>query len=279
MRLGDDLLVRMPRREAAAGLVAREQRWLPRLAPLLPLPVPVPPHLGRPGPEYPWPWTISSYLTGAVAGDAKLLDMEQAARALGLFLARLHRPAPPDAPVNALRGVPLRRRDDGFWANLRLADDAIDSRRAEAIWRSALTADPWQHLPVWLHGDLHPANLLVVNTRIVAIIDFGDITSGDPATDLAIAWMLLARRDRQAFWSTYATHAGHAVDSALQSRSLGWALALGLAFIAHSNDCEYEYVAAGRGLAHVTTGPAGALGLICRPHVGGDDRSSGPGEQ
>ncbi len=236
LRLGDDLLVRLPRREAAARLVTHEHRWLPGLAPLLPLSVPVPLQFGRPGPAYPWPWTITRYLPGAVVGDAQQLDMDHAARSLGLFLARRQRPAPRGAPVNALRGVPLRRRDEGFWASLPMVGDVIDSGRAQAIWRGVLTADPWQHPPVWLHGDLHPANLLVENSRIVAVIDFGDITSGDPATDLAIAWMLFGRRDRQVFWSTYARHACHPLDSALQSRSLGWALALGMVFVAHSGD-------------------------------------------
>ncbi|MER7151067.1 phosphotransferase [Streptomyces lydicus] len=49
-----------------------------------------------------------------------------------------------------------------------------------------------------LHGDLHPANILVDRGRIRAVIDFGDITSGDPATDLSVAWMLFTAEQRVA---------------------------------------------------------------------------------
>jgi aminoglycoside phosphotransferase (APT) family kinase protein len=200
------------------------------------LPVPVPVRVGHPSARYPWPWSITRYVAGGIAAGAPLLDSHAVAQALGAFLAALHRPAPVDAPVNPFRGVALEQRDDSFRANLEHAGDAVDVARCTEAWDAALAAGPWQHPPVWIHGDLHPANVLVDSGQVSAIIDFGDITSGDPATDLAIAWMLLPAGDRPTFWASYADRAAHAVDRALTVRASGWALALGMVFVARSAD-------------------------------------------
>ena len=236
MRLGDDLLVRLPRREPAARLVANEQRWLPQLAPSLPLPVPVAVRMGRPGPSYPWPWSITRYLPGTSAGRTTALDPHRAARTLATFLASLHVPAPTEAPVNPFRGVALSVREHLFEANLELAGAGIDATAARSSWRTAVHAPVWDGPPVWLHGDLHPENILVAGGDVIAVIDFGDITSGDPATDLAVVWMLLPPADRAAFWDSYAAHAAHPVDDALKVRTRGWALAFATVFLAHSAD-------------------------------------------
>jgi aminoglycoside phosphotransferase (APT) family kinase protein len=236
MRLGDELLIRLPRREAAARLVAVEQQWLPRLAPRLPLPIPAPVRLGRPGRTYPWPWSIVQYVPGTDAAQETSFDTYEAARALGGFLGSLHRSGPPDAPKNPVRGVALQLRDERFHENLRLAGGSIDTAAAEGAWRAALDAEPWKYEPVWLHGDLHPANLLVRDSRIVAVVDFGDLTTGDPATDLAVAWMVLPRQDRPTFWRAYSAAADHPVDAELRQRSRGWAIALAAVFLAHSAD-------------------------------------------
>jgi aminoglycoside phosphotransferase (APT) family kinase protein len=236
MRLGEELLVRLPRREMAAQLVAHEQRWLPMIAPDLPLPVPVPVRVGHPSRRYPWPWSITRYLPGDIAATSPPANGQSAARALGSFLAALHRPAPAEAPANPFRGVPLQQRDESFRANLERAGASVDTARCLASWSAALAAEPWPHPPVWLHGDLHPANILVDAGQVSAIVDFGDITSGDPATDLAIAWMMLPTGDHAAFWNAYAAGAPHPVDPALQVRASGWALVLGMVFVAHSAD-------------------------------------------
>ncbi|WP_236654318.1 aminoglycoside phosphotransferase family protein [Streptacidiphilus anmyonensis] len=230
-RLGAEFLVRLPRRAVAAELLAHEQRWLPRLAARLPLPVPVPVRTGQPSEAYPWAWSIVPYLPGRIAATTPPDDLGAAATALGGFLAALHTPAPADAPVSAFRGIPLAGRAEGVLAALAHVPDAADREAARRVWEGALAAPTWDGPPLWLHGDLHPANLLVDRGRLSALIDFGDLTSGDPATDLAVAWMLLPREQRADLRRAY----GRA-DDATWERARGWALALGLVFLGHSAD-------------------------------------------
>jgi len=225
-RLGSDLVLRLPRRQLAARLIEHEQRWLPALAPSLPLPTPVPRHIGVATDYYPWSWSVVSYRAGRSADQVASVD--GAADDLGRFLAALHRPAPADAPSNPVRGIPLRQREKSFRANLELVD-GLDRAAVEQLWRTACATEDWANAPVWVHGDLHPANLLVRQGRIAAVLDFGDLTAGDPATDLAIAWMLMSAAERDRFWQVYSRD-----DQALQLRARGWALALGIVFLAHS---------------------------------------------
>lgn len=230
-RLGDDLLVRLPRRAPAAELIGHEQRWLPGFAARLPLPIPAPVRVGRPGRGYPWSWSVVPYLPGRVAADTPPDDPGRAAAVLGRFLAALHVPAPADAPPHGSRGIPLAERADGVAAQLPVIEDAGRRRAAVRVWESALSAPPWAAPPVWLHGDLHPANILVHEGRIGAVIDFGDVTSGDPATDLAVAWMLFGPGERDRFREAYA-----AADPDTWLRARGWALALSLVFLTYSAD-------------------------------------------
>ncbi len=238
-RVGATLLARLPRREPAARLLRNEQRWLPELAPRLPLPIPFPERTGLPAHGYPWPWSIVPYLPGAPAADADGLDLARVAGALAGFLGSLHTPAPPGAPANPVRGVPLADRAAAFEENLGLAAGAIDTGAVERVWKSALAAPRYAGPPVWLHGDLHPANILVRRGLISGVIDFGDITSGDPATDLAVAWMLLPLPSHGAFRAAYRTaRKGSAVmaDDAVWTRARGWALHFAIVFLAHSAD-------------------------------------------
>ena len=235
-RLGDDLLARLPRRAMAAALAAHELRWLPVLAPELPLPVPVPLRAGAPGPGYPWQWSIVPYLPGEPAADHPPADPLAAAAALAGFLTALHRPAPPDAPANPVRGIPLARRAESFAANLAAVGPIADRAAVLQVWTDALAAPVFDQPPVWLHGDMHPANILVYQGRVSAVIDFGDLTSGDPASDLAVAWMLLPEKVRPVFWDQYRSGVPTVLDAGLWARAKGWALALGLVFLAHSAD-------------------------------------------
>lgn len=235
-RLGSELLVRLPRRAAAAKLVEHEQRWLPVLAPSLPLPVPAPVRAGRPGLGYPWAWSVVPFLPGRVAARQPPADLLAAAASLGGFLGALHTPAPPDAPVNPFRGVPLADRGALVAEHLSALGGSVDRAAVLDMWQAALATPAWDRPPVWLHGDLHPANILVHLSKISAVIDFGDITSGDPAGDLSVAWMLLPAECHAAFRNAYRAAGQHPAGAEMWARARGWALALSLTFLANSAD-------------------------------------------
>jgi aminoglycoside phosphotransferase (APT) family kinase protein len=229
-RVGDDLLARLPRRELAVSLVENEHRWLPELAPRLPLPIPAPVRTGGPGQGYPWPWSICPWFDGASALETPPEDPVTTAEALGGFLRALHRPAPPDAPRNPYRGIPLADRTERTLAALEHVDD-LDRGAVRARWEELVATPPRTGPALWLHGDVHPGNLLVAEGRLRAVLDFGDLTSGDPASDLAVAWMLFPPEVRPRFRA-----AAGDVDDATWRRARGWALALGLVIAASSAD-------------------------------------------
>jgi aminoglycoside phosphotransferase (APT) family kinase protein len=223
-RVGRRWVVRLPRRHVAVPLLLNELRWLPVIAAWLPLPIPVPVRSGAPGCGYPWPWSIASWLPGETAEAQPPADLAAAADGLGGFLAALHRPAPADAPANPFRGVPLTERDALLEAALVRLDPAVDRDAVRTRWARARDAPPWSRPAAWLHGDVHPLNLLVHGGRLAGVLDFGDLTAGDPASDLAIGWMMFADRSRDRFREAVGA------DDDTWRRALGWALALGVAF-------------------------------------------------
>jgi aminoglycoside phosphotransferase (APT) family kinase protein len=235
-RLGQDLAVRVPRRAASAALIEHEQRWLARLSPRLPLPVPVPVRVGRPGSGFPWSWSVVPWFPGQSALVERPRDVTAMAAALGRFLHALHQPAPEDAPRNPWRGVPLSARAQRMQDDLQQLDGLVDRSAVLRLWERVLSATPWSGAPLWIHGDLHPGNLLVSDGRLSAVIDFVDLAAGDPATDLSVAWMLLPSA-RQTFFRS-ARDELDPLDGDTLMRARGWALALGLAYLAHSRDSE-----------------------------------------
>lgn len=232
-RVGDDLVARIPRRSAAVPLVSNEARWLPILAPRLPLPVPTPVFVGTPNDMFPWPWTLVPWIPGDRLGQSSDVDLESCAADLGRFLVALHSPAPPEAPTNPFRGVPLGDRASAIEERVHQLRSEVDAAAALEVWGDAMAAPPHTDAGVWIHGDFHPANLLVREGRISGVLDFGDIASGDPATDLSVAWMLFPVRVREQFWDDY-----EATDEPMLARARGWALAFALAFLANSADNE-----------------------------------------
>ena len=245
-RVGDDLLARLPRRAVAATLTVNEQQWLPTLSPTLTLPVPVPIRVGRPSDRYPWSWSIVRWIEGTPADRAAAMVSMVVAEQLGAFLRALHHPAPPSAPHNPFRGVPLAERAGDFEQRLTALGAEIDERSVRAVWERALAASDWTGPPAWLHGDLHPANVLVADGILAAVIDFGDICGGDPATDLAAAWMMLPPPMIPLFASAYG-----GIDADLEDRALGWSVLFGLMLLAIGLDNRPTYEPIGRRtLAH-----------------------------
>lgn len=242
-RLGHDLAVRVPRRDVAAHLIAHEQRWLPSLAPGLPVPVPVPVRIGVPSPLFRWHWSVVRWVDGIDGADVASHDRTQLAVPLARFVTALHRPAPTapdgmvhqDVPLNPVRGVPLRSRDAAVRERLRELRTDYDTRLLAELWQESLDAPVWDGPPIWIHGDLHPGNLLLDQRGgLASVIDFGDLTAGDPATDLATAWLTFRPESRAVFRALIddATHA----DAATWLRARGWALCMGTALATSSDD-------------------------------------------
>jgi len=225
-RLGDDLCVRLPRRKLAKQLIENEQAWLPLLADRLSFSVPTPVRIGKPALGYPWRWSVLPWLAG-VSADLHEPHPNQA-KPFAAFLRSLHEPAPADAPSNNFRGVPLSQRAASVEERMQRLESKSDliTQRLRQIWKQALSA-PIDVEAKWLHGDLHARNILVEDAVITGVIDWGDITSGDVATDLSSIWMLFSdARARQQVLVEYGT-----VSQATLQRAKGWAILVGVALL------------------------------------------------
>lgn len=216
-RLGDGLCARLPRiAEYAADLVA-ELRWLPWLAPHLPLRVPEPVAVGRPASGYPFPWAIYQWIDGQPYADELIGDERQAAMDLAQFVAGLHRIDPVAGAPRAGRR-PLRELDSATRTAIDSSRNVIDRAAATAAWERALEAPAWQGSPVWIHADLLRPNLLVGGGRLRAVIDFGAAGIGDPAADVVAAWSVFGPAGRETF------RAALGVDDGTWNRARGFAL-------------------------------------------------------
>ena len=227
-RLGEGLAVRLPRRAQAHASLLNELRWLPVLAPRLPMPVPAVLRKGRPGAGYPYHWAIVPWFHGVSAASVPAAGRDAYAVDLARFLRALHVPAPADAPFNPVRGVPLAIRDEAVCA--RLGSGLLpDADALASLWAQCLAAPGHAGPALWLHGDPHPHNLLVDclagPARISAVIDFGDMTAGDPASDLAAAWLHFTPVGRDRFRRELGVDGGYSPATWIRAR--GWALHFG----------------------------------------------------
>ncbi|MFG2647229.1 aminoglycoside phosphotransferase family protein [Streptomyces sp. NPDC048436] len=225
-RLGEELSVRLPCHAGAIGQATKESRWLPRLASHLPLAIPAPVGVGEPDFGYPWPWALSRWLDGEVATVEALGDSYETAVELADFLTALQGFAPKEIPAeDAREGLTvgtLAARDGDTRAAITEFGGAFDTAAMTDLWEAALRAPEWDRPAVWSHGDFHTGNLLTVDGRLSAVIDFGELGVGDPARDLTIAFTLMSAGSRAAF------RAALDVDDATWARGRGWALATGL---------------------------------------------------
>ncbi|MFF2960248.1 aminoglycoside phosphotransferase family protein [Streptomyces sp. NPDC057963] len=249
-RLGDNWAVRLPRTDHASSLLRKEMTWLPVLAPRLPLPVPTPLRLGEPSARFPRSWTVATWVSGEPGDRAPIGQGRRAAESLAGFLRALHAEAPAEAPAHAMRGVPLHTLAPHFERQFQ----SVASRVPEAardVWEEAVSAPGRQGPPRWLHADLHPANVTVSDGALSGVIDFGELCAGDPATDLAAAWVILPAGAASHFFEAY----GDADDATIR-RARGWAVLHALSLISIGQAWE-------QGLpgGQKTWGPAGRAAL------------------
>ena len=239
-RLGDRLAVRVPRRELALPLVRHEQQQLPAIAERLAptgIRIPSPVVSGMPTDAFPAPWSVVPWFDGEPGLRVPRAERGGWAAPLALALRALHVPAVGAYPRNPVRGRPLATRGDAVAeriATLRSGGTVAGPRldRLAALWQAALDAAEWDAAPVWIHGDLHPGNVIARGDELVALIDFGDITAGDPAYDLAIAWLAFDDDARAVFRGEL----GDAYDDAPWVRARGWAAADAILFLLHTDD-------------------------------------------
>lgn len=240
-RLGRDLLVRLPIIDWAAEQGANDLRWLPVLAPHLPLTVPTPVALGQPGCGYPWRWSVVPWIEGHTPAKQNL-DTDAAAVQLAHFIRALHSVDPTGGPVQTgtARGVPLANLDSSIRSLIDELADHIDADSVSRIWQESVNAPAWQGPPVWIHGDLQPGNLIVRDGRLAAVIDFGALGIGDPAADLAPAWNTFDGNSS----TTFRLVLGY--DDATEARAKGWVLAPALQGLRYYERSRPDLVTAAR---------------------------------
>ncbi len=236
-RLGDEMVVRLPRRTHTAAPLEKECRWLPRVGPLLPVAVPVPVAQGAPAHGYPLPWAVYTWLPGERATAERITDGRLFTADLAGVLAAMRRidpvGGPPPGEHNFSRGEPLANRDSATRSAIASLAADIDARRLIAAWDKALEAPRWEHAPVWIHGDLDRQNMLVIDGRLTGLIDFGGLAVGDPACDVMVVWKVLSPEQRDAFRATLT------IDDATWSRSRGWAITQAVVALEYYTDATH----------------------------------------
>lgn len=220
-RLGDRMIVRLPRAADYAAQVEKEHRWLPYLALSLPFQVPEPLAIGEPASGYPWKWSVYRWIDGDRAAPECIGDLTDFACGVARFLIALQRIESADGPCpgphNFYRGGPLATYDAETRQAIAVLKSKIDACAATDVWDTAV-ATSWSAPPVWIHGDVSAGNLLLRGGRLSAVIDFGLMGVGDPACDLSIAWTLFSGESRETF------RAMLPFGSGTWARSRGWAL-------------------------------------------------------
>lgn len=219
--LGEHMLIRMPSAEEYVAAVTKEQEWLPRLAPLLPLTIPTPLAMGQPGEDYPYPWSVYQWIEGETVASTPTIDKGNLVHQLAQFIRALHTIDTTEAPTSTWGQFchvgGLAAYDDETRRAIIILQDKIDADAAVKLWTRAVTTT-WQKASVWVHGDLSLGNLLIQDGQLNAVIDFGGLGVGDPACDLVIAWKFFDEQSRRMFREQLS------LDSATWDRGRAWAL-------------------------------------------------------
>lgn len=235
-KLGSEMSIRLPRLPAAAQHAHIEHDWLPTFALTSPLAIPILIAQGVPQANYPWHWSIYKWLEGENAYDHPIIDKRRAALDLAHFITALQKIDSTGGPVSR-RGVPLKMRNKEVRSAIEALRNDIDTQVVTKEWEQALQAPAWNKSPVWLHGDLLPANLLVQNGCLTGVIDFDSLGVGDPACDLLPAWSVFDGESREVFRSSLG------VDDATWQRGRGWALSIALIIIPYYKNSNPRLVA------------------------------------
>jgi aminoglycoside phosphotransferase (APT) family kinase protein len=245
-RLGDDYAVRLPRRVEALEPLAREVAWLNVVTEPLSVGFPRVFGVGVPSVGFPYGWAIVSWVEGIRSMSVEPADRVPAAAELGRQLAALHRESPAGAPVNPVRGVALSTRHEVLLQRL---EQLPELKALLPVWERALSAPAFPGQPVWCHGDIHPGNyVLGPDARLRAIIDFGDVTCGDPAVDLGTAWASFDPAGRAAFFEAYFAHCAPVIsgDSGLLDRARGWVVLATISAVLTSSLSTPDFVSMAR---------------------------------
>jgi aminoglycoside phosphotransferase (APT) family kinase protein len=220
-RLGSELTVRLPSGDWYAQQVEKEQRWLPVLAPRLPLPIPTPVAKGTPDDGFPYPWSVYRWVDGELASKVPIGDITDFATTLAGFLNALGRVDATGGPApgqhNFFRGGPLGTYEQEAFEAIEALGDEVPRDDVLRVWADSM-ATSWEREPVWFHGDVATGNLIVRGGRLAAVIDFGSSGVGDPACDTVIAWTFFSGPSRDRF------RAALDADARTWSRGRGWAL-------------------------------------------------------
>ncbi|WP_334169627.1 phosphotransferase [Timonella senegalensis] len=241
-RIGSDLAARFPRREAALDPQRNEITWLGTVARPLTTGFPEIIHVAESTHSFPYTWTITRWVHGLRAMSVAPQDRTPAAFELGRQLALLHQPAPEGAPVNPYRGLPLSSREDVLLQRIK---DAPELAELLPLWSAAVAAPPPAMPRTWCHGDIHPGNyVLGADHALAALIDFGDLTSGDPAVDLGNAWASFDAQGRELFFASYLENCSPALaaDPGLLPRARGWVIATTIAAVLTSDLSTPDFV-------------------------------------
>ncbi|HEY5110857.1 MAG TPA: aminoglycoside phosphotransferase family protein [Acidimicrobiales bacterium] len=230
-RLGTELVVRIPRREIAAGFTENELRWLPEMARHVSLATPLPLRAGVATSDFPWPWLIASWHDGEAGDEIDPKVRGRSAKKMAIFLRELHKEAPTEAPFNPFRSVSLADREASLYSRLGDLREDVDFEIVEALWKGVRDTPRWEYPGRWLHGDFHPGNTLYRDGALVGVVDFGDMCAGDPAVDLAGGLLSLPYTSLQEFFDTY-----ERCDEATLRRTIGWAVFFGVMFVSLGRD-------------------------------------------
>lgn len=224
--VGDGMAVRLPRTEEAAAGIAVESRWLEMLSESLPAAVPSPVFVGRPTGEFPWPWSVAPRLRGSAVASTPRHERGALAEDLANFFACLHQPAPEGSPRHVERSLDL----DDFLIKerVRMRFDAWSNDAKAALterWTTWSRVPSWERPATWIHGNVHPLTVLSDDRgRLAGVVHWENMGGGDPAVDLASAWLIFHAPDRERF----VNQTLDPYDAHVWTRAKAWALYLAL---------------------------------------------------